>query len=238
MLQFLQEHDFGGSATLVSERFILKVNFLKRYGFFNGFSGQSLYDSVLFQFYNMFYTALPIIIYALYDKEYKGRDFLTNPEYYALGLKNQIFTRTNFWLWIVQGVWQAFLVCFSTYYIFTCITSEELTMDFWACGMTIYGMDIIIANVKILLFSNTYSVMSVVIILGSVLFYYSNYALESYFYTTADVYDSFDRFIAILIISLQFYSRTFNTDYFYLYLFYMVVATSFFDLAFDKLRKG
>lgn len=66
-------------------------------------------------------------------------------------------------------------------------------MDFWACGMTVYGMDIIIANIKILLFSNTYSLMSVGIILGSVLFYYSNYALESYFYTTAEVYDSFDR---------------------------------------------
>lgn len=179
---------------MVLKLFFLVYKNFKRYGFFNGFSGQSLYDSVLFQFYNMFYTALPIIIYALYDKEHKGRDFISNPEYYSLGLKNQIFTRSNFWLWIIVGVWQALLNCFSTYYIFTCITSEEYTLDFWAAGMTVYGSAIIIANVKILLFSNTYSVMSVGIIFGSILFYYSNYVLESHIYTTADVFNSFERF--------------------------------------------
>ena len=144
----------------------------------------------------MFYTALPIIIYALYDKEHKGRDFLANPEYYSLGLKNKLFTRSIFWQWIIFGAWQACLVCFATFYIFTCITSEELVLDFWAQGMTIYGAAILIANIKIILFSNTYSVMSVSIVTLSVFFYYSNYVLESYLYTTGDVYDSFERFFS------------------------------------------
>ena len=150
----------------------------------------------------MTYTSLPIIIYALYDKEYKGRDFLTNPEYYSIGLKNLYFTKRIFWLWIVFGVWQAFIVCFATYYIFTCITSENHSLDFWADGMTVFGTVILIANIKILLFSNTYSLLSVTIIVLSVLFYYSNYVIESFFFVTVDQYDSFERY---LLITLKVY---------------------------------
>lgn len=170
---------------------ILSIYF--RYGFFNGFSGQSLYDSLLYQFFNMFYASLPIVLYALLDKERKGRDFVDNPEYYQLGLKNKLFKRSIFWYWILMGAWQACVILFLTYYIFTCITSEEYTLDFWAQGMAVYSTVVLVANIKIILFSNTFSLLTLSAIILSVLFYYSNYILESYIYTTADVFDSFER---------------------------------------------
>ena len=42
------------------------------YGIYNGFSGTALYDLLIYHFYNMLYTALPIVIYSLfyYDYEY------------------------------------------------------------------------------------------------------------------------------------------------------------------------
>lgn len=38
------------------------------YGFTNWFSGQTLYEKINFQFFNILYTSLPIILYALFDR--------------------------------------------------------------------------------------------------------------------------------------------------------------------------
>ena len=38
------------------------------FGFYNGYSGLLIYDEWIFQFYNLFFTAMPIIIYAIFDE--------------------------------------------------------------------------------------------------------------------------------------------------------------------------
>ena len=43
------------------------------YGFITGMSGVTFYEtSINEQFYNVLYTSFPIIVYALFDKEFKG----------------------------------------------------------------------------------------------------------------------------------------------------------------------
>ena len=49
------------------------------YSFNNGFSASNLYDPWLYQFYNMFYTSLPIVLYAVYDNEYSSNFLTTHP---------------------------------------------------------------------------------------------------------------------------------------------------------------
>ena len=49
------------------------------------FSGQSLYDSYLYQLFNLFYTSLPIIIFAVFDQEFLTQDFLTISSLYKIG---------------------------------------------------------------------------------------------------------------------------------------------------------
>ena len=50
------------------------------YGFISGMSAPSMYNNILIQVYNVFYTSLPIMVYALFDKEFKG-DFLADHPY-------------------------------------------------------------------------------------------------------------------------------------------------------------
>ena len=45
------------------------------FGFFNGMSGQILYDAWIFQLYNLSYTSLPIIAYALMDEDFPSSEF-------------------------------------------------------------------------------------------------------------------------------------------------------------------
>lgn len=46
------------------------------YGFYNLLSGSSFYDSYLYQLYNIAFTALPIVIYAILDYEFEDDELL------------------------------------------------------------------------------------------------------------------------------------------------------------------
>jgi phospholipid-transporting ATPase len=41
---------------------------------FDYFSSLCLYDALIYQCYNLFYTSMPIVIYAIFDEEYDQND--------------------------------------------------------------------------------------------------------------------------------------------------------------------
>lgn len=93
------------------------------FGVFNGFSGQLLYDPWIFQFFNLFYASLPIIIYALFDEEYPNTNYLDvtksppnvleiSPISYQIGFKSELFNARIFWSWIWEGVWQSVVITY------------------------------------------------------------------------------------------------------------------------------
>ena len=51
------------------------------WAYHNGFSAITLYDPLMYQSYNLFYTALPIVLFAIFDQEFTG-DFLENSTIY------------------------------------------------------------------------------------------------------------------------------------------------------------
>ena len=58
------------------------------YGCTNNFSGQTLYDSYIYQMFNLFYSSMPIIIYAIFDKELHATTLVDNKiNYYEQGIK-------------------------------------------------------------------------------------------------------------------------------------------------------
>ena len=63
-------------------------NFWNRFAFSNGFSGQTLYEQLVFQFYNVFYTSLPIIVYAVMDQEKSASELLDKAYNYIPGMKS------------------------------------------------------------------------------------------------------------------------------------------------------
>jgi phospholipid-transporting ATPase len=93
------------------------------YAFLNGFSGSLLYDPWIYQFFNLFYAALPIIIYAVFDEEYPSEKMLNvrnakasslenSPHLYEQGMKSLLFNRGSFWFWFLNGAWQGAMVVF------------------------------------------------------------------------------------------------------------------------------
>jgi phospholipid-transporting ATPase len=58
------------------------------FGIFSTFSGQTLFDEWLYQLYNITFTSLAIMWFAVIDLEYPKEILLTKPKYYIIGLEN------------------------------------------------------------------------------------------------------------------------------------------------------
>jgi magnesium-transporting ATPase (P-type) len=60
------------------------------FGIFSVFSGTAIYETIMYQFYNIFFTSIPIMYFAIYDFEHEKKELLENPKHYSLGFKSKI----------------------------------------------------------------------------------------------------------------------------------------------------
>jgi phospholipid-transporting ATPase len=80
------------------------------FGWFSLMSGTEIYNNVFQNLYNLVYTAMPIIWFAVFDWEHKKEDLLAHPKYYSIGLNDVFFNTAAFWRWFVYAVWQGILL--------------------------------------------------------------------------------------------------------------------------------
>lgn len=67
------------------------------FGVYSGFSGSFIYDQLLFQCFNTFFTSLPIVIYAIRDKDLSSKVLMTVPFFYRFGIQNRFFNTSILW---------------------------------------------------------------------------------------------------------------------------------------------
>lgn len=128
------------------------------------------------------------------DKEYSGTYLTRNPILYQQGIKGFLFKKRVFWGWIIMGTLQSAIL---TIILINTIENvilnpfNNVMSNLMVTGMVIYGATILNTNLKIFIFSNIFTPLSVFLIVGSVLFFISNYAIESTVFLSTDVYYSF-----------------------------------------------
>jgi len=206
------------------------------FAFFNGFSGQILYDPWLYQLFNVFYCSLPIILYALFDEEYPNNRVLdvfdgpgnfleTNPKFYAVGLKSLLFNTQVFWYWIMNGVFHSVILTAFTFLITSCnfTVSNGKDSDLDVIGEILYIGAVIFGNLKILIFSYVYFPFTVSLIFASVFFYVMNYYVINVIDVTMDSYGAF--------------SKTFGVGIFYVLIILVIAFTMLTDLAVFRLSE-
>ena len=82
---------------------------------FTNLSGVTLYDSNLYQLVNIFYTSVPIILYAIFDSDADDEILEFSPKYYFPGPKKYFFNSLVFWQWIGYGAFQAGIITLEAY---------------------------------------------------------------------------------------------------------------------------
>jgi phospholipid-transporting ATPase len=135
-----------------------------------GFSGQVVYEPFIFEFYNICFTSIPVLIYAIWDRQF-DLDLLQNaPSFYKIGPNREMFnTRHLFQRWIGRAAMQSFLICFFAFFMIEYnFVSNGLLHDFWTTGMAVFTAVIIVANLELFNIHNSHSTITYFFIFGSI----------------------------------------------------------------------
>lgn len=126
------------------------------YGVFSAFSGQELYNMWSYQFFNIFFAANPICVYAVFDKKVELDKLESNSKYYKTGIKGELFNKKVFWLWILEAFLQGLLVLTTSVGFICQTTGDPYTgkMDnMWVASEVVFGLVVIMVNIKVILIS-------------------------------------------------------------------------------------
>lgn len=165
------------------------------FGSFSQFSGTQIYDTYLYNFYNTFFTAIPIIWFSSQDWQFVKEELLTNPNCYEIGIQDQLFNPVNFWTNYCSALVHGGLMLWLTFFTFDEASGEivwiaengeksvegTISGSINLNGVFIFQAIVCLVNLKILIKMNHYDCFGVFWILGSIgLFYICFYWLNSY----------------------------------------------------------
>jgi phospholipid-translocating P-type ATPase (flippase) len=154
------------------------------YAHYCGYSGQTIYDEWYLAFYNLFFTALPLFIRALFERDFDvpkrwesvGENAIDSkkslrriiPLTYSLGRDNQLFTLKRFLLWMYTGFLHSFIVFFVPFYAAEegIFTENGLGYDIWSFSISSFTCIIIIVNLKLALNTRLWNVFHFIAIFG------------------------------------------------------------------------
>ncbi|OZJ04656.1 hypothetical protein BZG36_02875 [Bifiguratus adelaidae] len=82
------------------------------YAIFNGFSGQTLYESWTMSCFNVVFTILPPFVIGVFDQYLLASMLDRYPQLYMLGQANEFFSEKRFWGWFANAVFHSALLFF------------------------------------------------------------------------------------------------------------------------------
>lgn len=144
------------------------------FGTLNFFSGPTFYDNFTYQFFNVFFASMPIMIYSILDTQYDYEILHENQlNYYQQGLKYELFNTKVFWFWMATAIYQSVIMTFFSYYILesSFVNEEGQTLSFFVSGAMVFGLVVVVSNIKVFLISYEHSIGTVFFNLGSQVFY-------------------------------------------------------------------
>lgn len=142
------------------------------YQFYNGFSGQALIDSITAAVYNVFFTSIPILLFAVLDRPVKNLDaFVRYPQLYdkrhSRSLTTVSFWKTGVGLGLVHGA-----ICFFVPYYSIATSGAHNITDVWSLGKVAFVALLGVVNMEMALVARYWTwVYCVCVVLSYVLVY-------------------------------------------------------------------
>uniref|UniRef100_A0A3B4VJR6 ATPase phospholipid transporting 8B4 (putative) n=1 Tax=Seriola dumerili TaxID=41447 RepID=A0A3B4VJR6_SERDU len=144
------------------------------YGFFCGFSAQTVYDQWFITLFNIVYTSLPVLSMGLFDQDVNDHNSLRYPSLYKPGQQNLLFNKRQFFLCTLQGMGTSFLLFFIPYGAFSVMVKEDGShfSDQQAFAVTIATSLVIVVSVQIGLDTHYWTAVNHLFIWGSLTVYF------------------------------------------------------------------
>lgn len=131
------------------------------FSFYNGFTGQTLYDSWVITLYNIVFTSLPPLLYGIFEKDLNDDVINQHAEVYRRMQSGKLFTRATFCVWLISGIWHSLVVFFGTELLFShdVLFHNGRTSGLWVMGTLAASVAIFIVNFRIVLEIKTFNVI-------------------------------------------------------------------------------
>lgn len=134
------------------------------FGCYSGFSGQPLILDVAAQSFNVLYTSVPLVLFAVFDQDVSSESAAKFPVLYALGQQNKLLARRVFWPWILNGIWHSLVIFFISTWafdglVFSSMRASPPTVDaesgmdhgIMTLGFVVFSNLVIVVNLKLCL---------------------------------------------------------------------------------------
>lgn len=128
---------------------------------YNGFSGQTMYDGWSITIFNVFFTGLPIIAYAIQEQDVPAAKMSKYPQLYESGQKQQEFSMRLLYLWLISGVIHSIIIFFFNLYV------HGFTEGIWELGVACYASVVVTVTFRLALEIHTWTWISFLCTFGS-----------------------------------------------------------------------
>ncbi|CAK6432249.1 unnamed protein product [Pipistrellus nathusii] len=145
------------------------------FGFFCGFSAQTVYDQWFITLFNIVYTSLPVLAMGIFDQDVSDRNSMDFPQLYKPGQLNLLFNKRRFFICMAHGIYTSLALFFIPYGAFYRDTGEDgqHVADYQSFAVTMATSLVIVVSVQIALDTSYWTVINHVFIWGSVATYFS-----------------------------------------------------------------
>ncbi|KAF3691940.1 Phospholipid-transporting ATPase ID [Channa argus] len=145
------------------------------FGFFCGFSAQTVYDQYFITLYNIVYTSLPVLAMGIFDQDVPDQRSLEYPKLYEPGQLNLLFNKKEFFICIAQGIYTSVVLFFVPYAIMCGATQSTGVplADYQTFAVTTATALVIVVSVQIALDTGFWTVFNHVFVWGSLGSYFT-----------------------------------------------------------------
>uniref|UniRef100_A0A673T6F2 Phospholipid-transporting ATPase n=1 Tax=Suricata suricatta TaxID=37032 RepID=A0A673T6F2_SURSU len=145
------------------------------FGFFCGFSAQTVYDQYFITLYNIVYTSLPVLAMGVFDQDVPEQRSMEHPKLYEPGQLNLLFNKREFFVCIAQGIYTSVLMFFIPYGVFAEAAQDNGAQlaDYQSFAVTVATSLVIVVSVQIGLDTGYWTAINHFFIWGSLAAYFA-----------------------------------------------------------------
>ncbi|WVQ96443.1 hypothetical protein IAU59_003548 [Kwoniella sp. CBS 9459] len=179
------------------------------YLIFSSFDATYIFEYTLLLGFNLIFTSLPVGVMGIFDQDVNAKAAMAFPQLYKRGIAGLEYTRTRFWLYMFDGLYQSAVIFFIPFAVYgqgeTWSSSGRDTNSLHDLGTTIACAGVLAANSYVGINNRYWTIITWVIIsLSTLLVYiwvpiYSSLAVLPYAGEATIIYPTFTFWSTILL---------------------------------------
>ncbi|XP_020951497.1 probable phospholipid-transporting ATPase IM isoform X4 [Sus scrofa] len=121
------------------------------FGFFCGFSAQTVYDQWFIALFNIVYTSLPVLAMGIFDQDVSDQNSMDYPQLYKPGQQNLLFNKCKFFICVAHGIYTSLALFFIPYGAFYNAAGEDgqYIADYQSFAVTMATSLVIVVSVQV-----------------------------------------------------------------------------------------